>query len=236
MDRAVDEVVAAERWRGVGYLLVGSGIAAIVWEVVRRRRWRARRFDHPGGDATRAPVGLRSAFGSDVLCRPAPGGSGGIVAGDLRIAPCDACATAASSERSRSRAVVKTAEHPSNRKDGPHGCLHPARWADLQQKARAHLVGVAHTMQGAAGNLDALALPQLALLSAELDAECSLQDLHPLVLAQVEMARNTAARVQQDLGLKQLPARLLAGLAELQVLTSEGVMQYAHRRLLAALH
>jgi hypothetical protein len=44
MDRAVDEVVAVERWRGVGYLLVGSGIAAIVWEVVHRRRWRTRRL------------------------------------------------------------------------------------------------------------------------------------------------------------------------------------------------
>jgi hypothetical protein len=53
------------------------------------------------------------------------------------------------------------------------------------------------------------------VLAAGLDAEGSLQDLHPLVLAQVKMARHMAARVQQDLGLQQLPARLPAGLAEL---------------------
>jgi hypothetical protein len=61
VDPAVAKVVAAERWRGVGYLLVaallvGSGIAAIVWEVVRRRRRRARRGDQPG-DATGSPAG-----------------------------------------------------------------------------------------------------------------------------------------------------------------------------------
>jgi hypothetical protein len=43
VDLATDKVIAAERWRGVGYLLaaallVGSGIAAIVWKLVRRRR------------------------------------------------------------------------------------------------------------------------------------------------------------------------------------------------------
>jgi len=52
VDRAVDEVVAAERRRGVGYLLlaallVGSGIAAIVWELVRRRPRHAKRLNHP---------------------------------------------------------------------------------------------------------------------------------------------------------------------------------------------
>jgi hypothetical protein len=45
--------------------------------------------------------------------------------------------------------------------------------------------------------------------AAKLDAEGSLQDLHPLVLAQVQVARDAAARIQQDLDLKQLPARLL---------------------------
>jgi hypothetical protein len=61
MDPAVAKVVAAERRRGVGYLLVaallvGSGIAAIVWEVVRRRPRRTRRGDQPGG-AARSPAG-----------------------------------------------------------------------------------------------------------------------------------------------------------------------------------
>jgi hypothetical protein len=62
MDLAVAEVVAAERRRGLGYLLVaallvGSGIAAIVWEVVRRRPRRTRRVSHVGGDATGSPAG-----------------------------------------------------------------------------------------------------------------------------------------------------------------------------------
>jgi hypothetical protein len=65
-----------------------------------------------------------------------------------------------------------------------------------------------HTVQGAAGHLDALTLGQPALLAAKLDAECSLQHLHPLVLTQMQVARNAAARVQQDLGLQQLPACL----------------------------
>jgi hypothetical protein len=57
MDRAVDEVAAAERWRGVGYLLVaalliGSGIAAIVFDLVRRRPWRTRRIGQQRGEAT----------------------------------------------------------------------------------------------------------------------------------------------------------------------------------------
>jgi hypothetical protein len=55
------KVVAAERWRGLGYLLVaallvGSGIAAISWKVVRRRPRGARRVDQPG-DATSSPAG-----------------------------------------------------------------------------------------------------------------------------------------------------------------------------------
>ena len=61
VDLATEKVVAAQRWPGVGYLLVavllvGSGIAAIVWGVVRRRRWHARRVDRPG-DATSSPAG-----------------------------------------------------------------------------------------------------------------------------------------------------------------------------------
>jgi hypothetical protein len=61
MDPAVAKVVAAERWRGLGYLLVaallvGSGIAAISWKVVRRRPRGARRVDQPG-DATSSPAG-----------------------------------------------------------------------------------------------------------------------------------------------------------------------------------
>jgi hypothetical protein len=61
MDPAVAKVVAAERRRGVGYLLVaallvGSGIAAIVWEVVRRRRRRTRHVNQPG-DAASSPAG-----------------------------------------------------------------------------------------------------------------------------------------------------------------------------------
>jgi hypothetical protein len=48
--QATQKVIAAERWRGVGYLLVttllvGSGIAAIAWRWARRRRWRSRRLD-----------------------------------------------------------------------------------------------------------------------------------------------------------------------------------------------
>lgn len=58
MDSAVEAVIAAERRRGVGYLLVaallvGSGIGAIVWEVVQRRR--ARRVGQPG-DAASSPA------------------------------------------------------------------------------------------------------------------------------------------------------------------------------------
>jgi hypothetical protein len=61
MDLAVEEVVAAERRRGVAYLLVaallvGSGIAAVVWRMVRRRPRRARPMDQPG-DASRSPAG-----------------------------------------------------------------------------------------------------------------------------------------------------------------------------------
>jgi hypothetical protein len=61
MDLTTEKVVAAERWRGVGYLLVatllvGSGIAAIVWNVLRRRPRRGKRVDHPG-DATGSPAG-----------------------------------------------------------------------------------------------------------------------------------------------------------------------------------
>ena len=131
--------------------------------------------------------------------------------------------------------MAKTPEHPSDHEGRPHGGLHAARRAYLQQKACGPLVEVTHTVQGAARNLDAVAFGQPAFLAPELDAEGSLQDLHPLVLAQVQMAGNMTALVQQDLDLKQLPARLLAGLAKLQVLTGEGVMQRAHRRLLAAL-
>ncbi len=62
MDRAVDEVMAAERRRGVGYLLVaallvGSGMAAIVWKVVRRRRRRASRVDQLGSRGANSPAG-----------------------------------------------------------------------------------------------------------------------------------------------------------------------------------
>jgi hypothetical protein len=61
VDLATEKVVAAERWRGLGYLgvaalLVGSGIAAIVWEVVRRRPRRTRRTGQ-SGDAAGSPVG-----------------------------------------------------------------------------------------------------------------------------------------------------------------------------------
>jgi hypothetical protein len=61
MDLAVEKVVAAERRRGVGYLLVaallvGGGIAAIVWKVVRHRPQRARPIDR-AGDATSSPAG-----------------------------------------------------------------------------------------------------------------------------------------------------------------------------------
>jgi hypothetical protein len=72
-----------------------------------------------------------------------------------------------------------------------------------------------------------LALGQPPLRSSKPDAEGSLQHLQALILA-----RNVAAWVQQDLDLKQLTSRLLAGLAELQVLTGEGVMQQVHTRLL----
>ncbi len=59
---ATEPLIAAERWRGLGYLLVAmllveSGIAAIVWQLVRRGRWRFRRFARPGGEATSSPAG-----------------------------------------------------------------------------------------------------------------------------------------------------------------------------------
>ena len=61
LNLAVEKVVAAERRRGVGYLLaaallVGSGIAAIVWKMVRRRPRRTRPMDQPG-NATSSPAG-----------------------------------------------------------------------------------------------------------------------------------------------------------------------------------
>jgi len=130
-------------------------------------------------------------------------------------------------KRSWSRAVAETPEHASDRKNRPHGGLHSMHRADLQQKARAPLMGVAYTVQRAAGSLNALTVGQPALLAAGLDAECSLQDLHPLVLAQVKVARNAAARIQQDLDFEKLATRLVAGLEEPQVLAGEGVMQHA---------
>jgi hypothetical protein len=61
LNLAVEKVVAAERRRGVGYLLaaallVGSGIAVIVWKMVRRRPRRTRPMDQPG-NATSSPAG-----------------------------------------------------------------------------------------------------------------------------------------------------------------------------------
>jgi hypothetical protein len=60
--RATDRVVAAERWRGLGYLLaatllVETGIAVIAWQLVRRRHWRSRRVVRPGGEPTSSPAG-----------------------------------------------------------------------------------------------------------------------------------------------------------------------------------
>jgi hypothetical protein len=48
VDLATEKVVAAERWRGLGYLLVAAllveaGLAAIAWQLVQRGRWRSRR-------------------------------------------------------------------------------------------------------------------------------------------------------------------------------------------------
>jgi hypothetical protein len=59
---ATEPLIAAERWRGLGYLLVAmllveSGIAAIVWQLVRRGRWRFRRLARPGSEATSSPAG-----------------------------------------------------------------------------------------------------------------------------------------------------------------------------------
>lgn len=48
VDQATDKVIAAERWRGLGYLLVATllveaALAAIAWQLVQRGRWRSRR-------------------------------------------------------------------------------------------------------------------------------------------------------------------------------------------------
>jgi hypothetical protein len=60
--RATDPIITAERWRGLGYLLVATllveaGIAVIAWELVRRRHWRSRRVVRPGGEPTSSPAG-----------------------------------------------------------------------------------------------------------------------------------------------------------------------------------
>jgi hypothetical protein len=62
MHRAVSEVIAAERRRGVGYLiavtlLVGSGSAAIAWAVVHGWPRRSGRPAQPGGQDTGLPAG-----------------------------------------------------------------------------------------------------------------------------------------------------------------------------------
>jgi hypothetical protein len=59
---ATDQIIAAERWRGLGYLLVATllveaGIVAIAWQLVHQRRWRARHAVRPGGDPTSSPAG-----------------------------------------------------------------------------------------------------------------------------------------------------------------------------------
>lgn len=61
VDLATAKVVLAERWRGLGYLLmaallVGGGIAVIVWKVVRRRPRRAKQLGQPG-DTAGSPAG-----------------------------------------------------------------------------------------------------------------------------------------------------------------------------------
>jgi hypothetical protein len=60
--RITDKLVAAERSRGLGYLLVATllvegGIAAIAWQLVRGRRQRSRRTDQPGRDHASSPAG-----------------------------------------------------------------------------------------------------------------------------------------------------------------------------------
>lgn len=60
--QVTDQVVAAQRWRGVGYLLVatllvGVGVAAIAWRLVGRGPRLFRASDQPGGDATSSPAG-----------------------------------------------------------------------------------------------------------------------------------------------------------------------------------
>ena len=60
--QATDSVMTAERWRGLGYLLVATllveaGIAAIAWQLVRRRHWRSQRVVRPGGEPTSSPTG-----------------------------------------------------------------------------------------------------------------------------------------------------------------------------------
>jgi hypothetical protein len=59
--RATEPLIAAERWRGLGYLLVATllveaGTAAIAWQLVHRRRQRSRRLARPGGEATSSPA------------------------------------------------------------------------------------------------------------------------------------------------------------------------------------
>ena len=60
--RATEPIIAAERWRGLGYLLVATllveaGLAVIAWQLLRRRRWRSRRVVRPGGEPTSSPAG-----------------------------------------------------------------------------------------------------------------------------------------------------------------------------------
>jgi hypothetical protein len=60
--RTTDPLITAERWRGLGYLLVAmllveAGIAAIAWQLLRRGRWRSGRVTRPGGEPTSSSVG-----------------------------------------------------------------------------------------------------------------------------------------------------------------------------------
>ena len=60
--RATDPVITAERWRGLGYLLVATllleaGIAVIAWQLLRRGRRRSRRMARLGGEPTSSPAG-----------------------------------------------------------------------------------------------------------------------------------------------------------------------------------
>jgi hypothetical protein len=60
--RVTDKVTAAERSRGLGYLLVATllveaGIAVIAWQLVQRGRWRARRVARRGGEPTSSSAG-----------------------------------------------------------------------------------------------------------------------------------------------------------------------------------